>query len=198
MKKVLLLSAALLSLFASCTKINTQPDNNGNSNGNNTSATYSASFTFNGSQTKLGYNKNFAQLVSSSSNMVGGFATNSVNGIVPYPSLEIAFVFDHDEVSEAVFMALKGQTIRQNTTNGTYVMINYDSDANNSWYGDVSADNSYAIQVSDIAYSHSVTTVFNDVDVYRVKGLGKALVEKDGSQKAVEQITFDMLMSRVK
>jgi hypothetical protein len=204
MKKVLLLSATLLSLLVSCTKNNTQPNNNGNNNSNgngnnNTSTgTYTASFTFNGSTTKLGYNKDFAQLISSAENMVGGYATNSVNGIVPYPSLEVTFIFDQDKVSEADFMALKGQTIRQNNTNGTYVRVSHDQDANNSWYADATADNSYAIQISDITYSHSVTTVFNDVDVYRVKGSGKALVEKDGSQKAVENISFDMLMSRVK
>lgn len=201
MRKVLLLSATFLSLFAvSCDKSTTEPDNNGNNNGNgnNTNAaTYTANFTFNGSNVSLGYNKNFAQLVSSSSNLVGGFATNSVNGIVLNPALEITFVFQ-SSVTEADFLALKGQTIRQNNTSGTRVMVNYTPDADNTWYDNDAADNSYAVQISDITYSHSVTTVFNNVDVYRVKGTGRAQVDKDGQSKAIENINFDMLMSRVK
>lgn len=157
-----------------------------------------AHFNFSGKDYKITYPEVTAQYISSLEHSVGGIAVERPLSAAD-PSLEVTLRFDHHPTHEEV-LALKGKTLptalKDGITPRIYFEENYDLPRWNTY--DTMNIATYYIKIESVKWIKADTTIFNPVDVYEVKGSGKVLLEEDTQKGVLNDLQFNMLLTRVK
>ncbi len=192
-KRIILLLGGALLIF-SCNK----EDKHKNEDQPANLRPYYANFNFGNKDYKISYPEATAQYISSLEHSVGGIAVVRPLSTVD-PSLEVTLRFDHHPTHEEV-LSLTGKTLptalKDGITPRIYFEENYDLPRWNTYDTmDVAA---YYIKIESVKWIKADTTIFNPVDVYEVKGSGRILLEEDTQSSTLNDLQFNMLLTRVR